>query len=137
MSIETLVDRLEQVSACGQGKWKARCPAHQDRSPSLSVRQTGDGTILLHCFAGCDVSDVLAAVGMDIRDLFPQALAHHIAPRRAGLSAFDMAQVLRHELLIVELLAEDLANGREFPGFRARAQLAADRIHTALSLCDG
>jgi hypothetical protein len=39
----------------------ARCPAHKDSSPSLSVKDT-DGRVLVHCFAGCDQSEVLAAL---------------------------------------------------------------------------
>ena len=37
----------------GQGKWQGRCPAHADRSPSLSVAEGQDGRVLVHCFAGC------------------------------------------------------------------------------------
>lgn len=45
------------------------CPAHRDRTPSLSVRLAGD-RVPLHCFAGCEVGDVTAAIGLDLRDLF-------------------------------------------------------------------
>ena len=40
-----------------------RCPAHDDRRPSLSVEQAGD-KVLLNCFAGCETADVLEAVGL-------------------------------------------------------------------------
>lgn len=46
-----------------------RCPAHDDRTPSLSVR-VGDARLLFKCFAGCDTRDVLRA----IRRLDPNAL---------------------------------------------------------------
>jgi putative DNA primase/helicase len=46
----------------------ARCPAHEDRDPSLSV-SVKEGRILLHCFAGCSADAVLAAVGLTWRDL--------------------------------------------------------------------
>lgn len=46
-----------------------RCPAHEDRSPSLSVRAVDD-RVLVHCFGGCAVDEVLAAVGWVRRDLF-------------------------------------------------------------------
>ncbi len=43
--------------------WKACCPAHDDRNPSLSIREDKrDGTVLVHCHAGCDQLDVLAAL---------------------------------------------------------------------------
>ena len=65
------VDQLERVVAVGTDKWKACCPAHNDRSPSLSIRQVDDGRVLLHCFAGCTVEDIVSSVGLSIGDLFP------------------------------------------------------------------
>jgi hypothetical protein len=38
------------------------CPAHQDRTPSLSIRDGGDGMVLVHCHAGCDQSAVIDAL---------------------------------------------------------------------------
>ena len=43
--------------------WMARCPAHDDRNPSLSLCDTNDGKILVHCHAGCDQRTVIAALG--------------------------------------------------------------------------
>ena len=43
----------------GRG-WSARCPAHDDRTPSLSLRETGDGKVLVCCHAGCDQGKVIA-----------------------------------------------------------------------------
>lgn len=42
--------------------WTARCPAHDDRTPSLSIRDADDGKLLVHCHAGCDQEQVLAAL---------------------------------------------------------------------------
>jgi hypothetical protein len=47
----------------------ARCPAHDDRNPSLSV-SVKEGKLLLHCFAGCPAEAVLNAVGLSWRDLW-------------------------------------------------------------------
>lgn len=65
-----LLARLEGVKQNGQGRWVALCPAHADRSPSLAIKDTGE-RLLLHCFAGCDADDVLVAVGMAWRDIYP------------------------------------------------------------------
>jgi hypothetical protein len=54
----------------GPGRWMARCPAHEDRAPSLCIAKGRDGRVLLHCFAGCRTEDLLAAVGLRMRDLF-------------------------------------------------------------------
>ncbi len=40
--------------------WSARCPAHDDRTPSLSLRETGEGKVLVRCHAGCDQDQVIA-----------------------------------------------------------------------------
>ncbi|NQW09429.1 MAG: toprim domain-containing protein [Alphaproteobacteria bacterium] len=44
------------------GGWIARCPAHEDRTPSLSIRESDDGTLLVHCHAGCDQVRVIATL---------------------------------------------------------------------------
>ena len=46
------------------GSWTARCPAHHDRTPSLSIRDVDDGEVLVRCHAGCDQEQVLAALRM-------------------------------------------------------------------------
>ena len=43
--------------------WMAHCPAHDDRNPSLSLRDASDGKTLVHCHAGCDQRTVIAALG--------------------------------------------------------------------------
>jgi len=59
------------------GRWTSRggmcrCPAHDDRTPSLSVRP-GRTRLLLHCFAGCEASAVLRA--LEARHLLDPAAA--------------------------------------------------------------
>jgi hypothetical protein len=68
MSIETVLARLKGLRRSGDG-WMARCPAHQDRNPSLSIRER-DEKILLHCFAGCTTEAVCHAMGIKLSDLF-------------------------------------------------------------------
>jgi hypothetical protein len=53
------------------GQWMCTCPAHDDRNPSLSVKQGDDGRVLLKCFAGCSVDAVADALALEMRDLFP------------------------------------------------------------------
>lgn len=63
-----ILEKLEQVTNSGT-EWKAICPAHEDRSPSLSIRQSGN-QVLLHCHAGCKTLDIVHAMDLDFRDLF-------------------------------------------------------------------
>lgn len=50
--------------------WKLCCPAHDDKTPSLSVTTGDDGRVLLKCFAGCTTQEVITAVGLQLTDLF-------------------------------------------------------------------
>jgi hypothetical protein len=72
MSVADLVSRL-QAKRNGQG-WMAKCPAHDDRTPSLSINEGRDGRALLKCHTGCNTDDVLAALGITWRDLFPEPI---------------------------------------------------------------
>lgn len=58
MTAETIAKALGGRKA-GSG-WSARCPVHDDRTPSLSLRDTGDGKVLVRCHAGCDQDEVIA-----------------------------------------------------------------------------
>jgi hypothetical protein len=60
-SIEIILSRLEGVEQYGD-KWKARCPAHNDRNPSLSLTVGDNGSPLIKCWAGCHTDDVLKAI---------------------------------------------------------------------------
>jgi len=75
---EEILDRLDGVKQTGDRRYKARCPAHEDRDPSLSIYFALDGRILLHCFAGCSITDVLDSISLKITDLFPERLGHHL-----------------------------------------------------------
>lgn len=61
---------LMGLRKCGAG-YLALCPAHDDHTPSLSIGHSDDGHILLHCWAGCETRDVVAALGLRWSDLFP------------------------------------------------------------------
>ena len=68
----TAASFAEMVNArrCGAGEWQARCPAHGDRSPSLSIAEGMDGRVLVRCMAGCSTESVCASLGIALRDLF-------------------------------------------------------------------
>jgi 5S rRNA maturation endonuclease (ribonuclease M5) len=70
-TLSAVLARLKGVRRCGR-HWAARCPAHPDRKPSLSIREAGE-KILLHCHAGCRLEDICAALGVQVRELFSAA----------------------------------------------------------------
>ena len=71
--IETFLSRLEKVRHNGKRKWKACCPAHPDISPSLAITEGEGGKVVFHCFTGCSQTDVIAALGLEFSDLFPDS----------------------------------------------------------------
>lgn len=110
-SSEELLSRLEGVRSRGAGQWSARCPAHDDRSPSLSVRETSDGRLLLHCFGGCPIDEVVGAVGLELASLFPRSEGGAPVQRRGLLTASQALEVLHFESLLAWTAAKNLANG--------------------------
>ena len=70
MKVEEFVKHVAGARRTSRG-WIARCPAHGDRSPSLSISQGHDERILIHCFSGCTVEEVCSALRLSMRDLFP------------------------------------------------------------------
>jgi len=55
----------------GRG-YRLRCPAHNDKNPSLSISVGHDGRILLHCFTGCALEEICNALGIRTKDLYPK-----------------------------------------------------------------
>ncbi len=60
MTAETVAKALGGYRA--GATWMARCPAHDDSSPSLSISAGKNGMVLVHCHAGCDQRVVIAAI---------------------------------------------------------------------------
>lgn len=87
--VNVLLHRLDKVKSRGN-KHVARCPAHDDKTPSLSITELADTRVVIHCQAGCGAIDVLSAVGLDYDDLLPNdqqlyrslVSQHNIKPRR-------------------------------------------------------
>jgi putative DNA primase/helicase len=65
-----ILSKLTDVRRSSSG-WSARCPAHDDDRPSLSVAEAKDGRVLVHCFAGCSVEQIVAAVELSMADPRP------------------------------------------------------------------
>ena len=133
MSATQLLDRLKGSRNTGPARWISRCPAHEDRSPSLAIRELDDGTVLIKCFAGCAATDVVAAVGLELRDLFPmQSTEHRRKPSRAWLDARDVLACLATEGQILAIAASDVAQGLTFSVYDAdRVAKAAGRVRKA------
>jgi DNA-binding PadR family transcriptional regulator len=72
MTTEDFVSsKLEHANRSGGG-WMARCPAHDDRNPSLKIDKGRGGATLLKCHAGCTFAAIVAAVGVEPSELGSQ-----------------------------------------------------------------
>jgi DNA primase len=126
-----LLDRLPKAKQTGQDRWVACCPAHDDKSPSLSIRDVGD-RLLIHCFGGCRIDDVLAALGMSFGALFDGPLMHHASPTQSRIPARDLLELIAEEATLVAIIGADmLAKKRISDEDWKRLSVAAARIHRA------
>ena len=130
MSADMLLLRLQNVRARGPGQWSARCPAHRDKGPSLSIKELPDGRVLVHCFAGCSVDEVVGAAGLDVADLFPPRESQGgPLQRRRLLVAPQALELLHDEAQLVALCAVNIGHGVALTDAeRARVLQAAARI---------
>jgi len=87
--LDIVLSRLKGVRRSGKG-WVALCPAHEDRKPSLHIAVGSDGRVLLNCFAGCPREKILRAIGLEMRDLFPQP---ERTSKRAPTRIFEIRDV--------------------------------------------
>ena len=129
--IELVLTGLSGVRQRQPGQWSARCPAHDDRGPSLSVRETSDEAVLLHCFAGCTVHDITALLGLDMADLYPPRDSRPGEPRRPPrlLTAGQALELLRQESMLTMVAASNLSRGMTLTDQdRARLLTAVGRI---------
>ena len=132
--IDNLLSHLDKVKRTGKASWIACCPAHDDRGPSLSIRELDDERVLLHCFSGCSVHEVLNAVGLDMAALFPLREIQHGKPERRPFPAADVLRAVGFEALVVCAAAVTMMAGEAFTqADRDRLILAAERIQAGLT----
>jgi phosphopantetheine adenylyltransferase len=138
VTIDGLLSRLEKVRKTGTERWIARCPAHSDRGPSLSIAEVGE-RILLHCFAGCPVENVLTAIGLTWDDVLPsKAIDHSIKSIRRPFPAADVLENLETEMEVLLLVAADMRNGKTVTTADfERALVAGERIAQARRVACG
>jgi len=108
--MQQALERLRQLPgfhAAGINQYEACCPAHEDRKASLSIGTGSDGKILLHCHAGCSLEQILAAAGLEKKDLFPSnsngnGNRHHARRKVATYDYSDAAGNLSYQVVRFE-----------------------------------
>lgn len=152
MSVEALLARLDRVRRVGHEKWVARCPAHDDRGPSLSIAETADGRVLLYDFgAQCSAAEILDAIGLDFAVLFPERDPDDVGRRASWRSApardaRQRAEVIPPRTALIAIHADvveaaviiaDVGEGRiDAAVARPRLWTLAGRIAAALAMTE-
>lgn len=71
-ALDRVLPKLEGVKPSGDSgrQWTACCPAHADSRQSLGVALSDQGSVLLRCYAGCEVVNIVSSIGLALKDLF-------------------------------------------------------------------
>lgn len=137
-ALERVFSSLKGVRKSAHG-WVARCPAHQDQHPSLSIALGKAESVLLKCHAGCSFEAVVEALGLTPADLFVQTPTRQKTPR-SKLSLLDLAQekVLPWKFLLNIGVVDDPSGGVRIPYYHQDGTAAERyRKRTALVAKEG
>lgn len=137
--ISDILPSLEKVKRSGKGNWLACCPAHDDKSPSMTIHEAPDGRILVHCWAGCSFEEIVGAVGLGWDPWFPPKQEDDSKPAvRRPFPAGDVLEALAAEALIVATASCNVRNGIALtPGDHERLLVAMERIEQGRRLALG
>lgn len=140
--IDRVMHRLEKVKRTAPDKWIALCPAHDDKRPSLSIKEADDHRVLLKCWSGCGAADIVTALGLSLSDLFladrRNLSDHGTGPVRRPFDWRDALQGIAHETLVARLIIEAVNSGQEMDVESLdRLALAEERISDALAAAGG
>src|SRR5438445_3952979 len=122
--VKLVLERLPGAKKLRAGQWIARCPAHDDSSPSLSIGTGDDGRALLTCHAGCTLIAICESLGITVADLH----ASKPAPRRKSVVAeYDYADENGEVLyVVVRYLPKQFTQYRPHADGRRILGLSAD-----------
>jgi DNA primase (bacterial type) len=82
MPKDKILPKLQDVKQIKQNEWMTRCPCHQDDKASLHITELPNGQLLIKCHAGCNYLDILGAIGLNKKDLYPPQEKPQDSPHR-------------------------------------------------------
>jgi hypothetical protein len=120
MNIDILLNRLDGVKQLPKdihaARYVAKCPAHDDTHPSLAVTLTHQNQVLVHCRAHCGGIDVLAAVGLEFKDLHDRPLDYQGYKRvKRAYSYQQLFEVFQYDIAFVMQCNQILMKGEPLP----------------------
>jgi hypothetical protein len=135
MTATELLPLVDGVRTRGSGKWLSRCPAHQDKSPSLTIAE-GERGLLLKCWAGCTLEEITGALHLSVKDLFFDVIGANSLERRQAMEERRQARakeqaVYRAKGLRIDTLREAEALIQSASGISIE-KWSDDQLNTAL-----
>ena len=116
---EKIITQLHHVRHTGPSKATAHCPGHNDTQNSLSISVGDDGRLLLKCFAGCEVHNILITIGWTMSDLFePNSRA-----------AYQREKMAADEIKHTDKKSLQLVSGCTLAQYASRKQLPEQFLH--------
>lgn len=134
-----VTSRLKGVIKRHNGSLLAFCPSHDDRKGrSLAVSLGRQGQVLMHCFAGCSIHEITAAIDLNPSDLFIRSESKYEPQTRAYFNDWQVISALKHDALIVLIAARTMLTGKALPEADVSALSGAViRIHEAANFSRG
>jgi hypothetical protein len=135
MTAAELIVRLDGVRKTTKG-WVARCPGHNDRSPSLSIREGDTAACVIHCWGGCEPAVIVGALGLTLADLYdtPKTARTPGTPPHAPRWRLEDAEAAVYRRAI-DLEAHAYVVLRAAVGLDTAAWTPADFDHAVLVVC--
>lgn len=137
MSADIILSSLSKVRKMGPDRWMACCPAHADKSPSLSIRECSDGRVLLHCWTGCSANEILESLGLTFDALFPEKLTDYAPRERQPFSHREAMAGLVPEVMFVAAASSDMIHKPLKKSDHDRLIIAVSRLSAAASYVEG
>ena len=134
LPIDKVLERLDKVklkkpTKGGLNQWQALCPSHSDKSPSLTIAECTDGTILVKCWIGCTASEIVKAIGLELKDLFKYEPTNKLGKSNQSVKKLPSKQAIEHEQLIIKVAEAQQNKGQQLNKTdQHRYQLALQRL---------
>src|SRR5688500_20181519 len=118
---EIVLPKLERVQKTADG-FMARCPAHEDNSPSLSLGYGTKHPVIFNCHAGCDPDDILKAMGLEWMDLTAPKESTGSFGKTEIISTYEIGRASCRERVEVSVGGEAREKKREQQAGRERGK---------------
>lgn len=113
MKADLILSASRKVKKTGPASWICCCTGHEDRTPSMTVRELEDGRVLVHCFGGCTVEQILTGAGLTFDALFPDKPLEQAKGVRRPFPAADILAAVADDAMHVAVFVANLGHKAE------------------------